>query len=151
MKQLVLLILLTTFLTSQAQESNFKEFYKSHKKEATISFDIPLFLVKSFIDKEDIDKEILNKATNFKMLIYDNKDNTIVNDFKKFSKKNKLKTLIRVKDNGGKAAIYFLEENEFIKEIVLVAGSNNEEVVFMGLKTKKLTKDELIAMIEKHS
>ena len=151
MKRFTLLFLLIIFSTANAQESNFKEFFKSHKKDAQISFNIPLFLVNSFIDDEDIDKDIIKKATNFKMLVYNNEDNTVISDFKKFSKSNKLKTLLRAKDGKDKADIYFLEEGDFIKEIILVAGSKDEEVVFMGLKTKKLTKEELASMVANRS
>ena len=83
---LLFIFIMTAFLAVNAQESNFKEFYKSHKKDAQISFNIPLFLVRSFIDDEDIDKDIIKKATNFKMLVYNNKDRGVLSDFKKFSR-----------------------------------------------------------------
>ena len=147
MKRFILLFLLTTVLTINAQESNFKEFYKSNKKNAVFSFNVPMFLVRSFVDDQDINRDIMKKATNFKMLVYENNGNVVMNDFNNFSKKNKLKTLLRAKDGKDKVEIYFSEDEGFIKEIILIAGSKEEEVVFMGLKTKKLTKDELASLV----
>ena len=78
MKRFTLLFLLTTVLTINAQESNFKEFYKSNKKNAVFSFNVPMFLVSSFIDDQDIDQDIMKKATNFKMLVYENNGNCLL-------------------------------------------------------------------------
>jgi len=149
MKRIILFLLVVVFskATINAQENNFKDFYKNHKREAVVSFNIPLFLVKSFISEDDIDEEILKKAKNFKLLVYDKKDKNIVSDFKKFSRKNNLKTLLKVKDGKDKVSLYFREEGDFINEIILVTGSDEEELVFMGLKTKELTKDELALII----
>ena len=79
-------------------------------------------------------------------MIFDNEGNVIAKDFKKFRKKNKLKTLARVKDNGSKAELYFIEKNNYIREIIIRANSNNDKLVLFGVKTK-ITKDELAAMI----
>ncbi len=150
MKQFAILFLMSAFLTINAQEGSFKEFYKNHKEDAEISFNVPLSLVKSFIDEDDVDEQILKKAKSFKILVYNKRDKNIVNDFKKFSRRNKLKTLIRAKDGKERAELYYREDGEFINEIILVAGSDKEELVFMGLKTQKMTRDELASFVAKH-
>jgi len=147
MKRFIAIALLFGTLIVNAQETTFKKFYKNHKEEATFSLNLPTFLVNGFIDNDDIDKEILNKAVNFKMLVCENKTQNISKDFKKFSKRNNLKTLIRAKDGKDKMNLYFLEEGDFINEIIMVVEGDGDESVFMGLKTKKLTKDELVAFI----
>ena len=65
---------------------------------------------------------------------------------KKFTKKNQLKTFARIKDNGSKAEMFFIEKDNYIREIIIRTNSNDDKVVLFGLKTK-ITKDELAAMI----
>ena len=78
-------------------------------------------------------------------MVFDNEDDTVSKNFKKFARKNKLKTLARLKDDGGKAEIFFIEKNKYIIEIIIRANSNNDKLVLFGLKTK-ITQDELAAI-----
>ena len=65
---------------------------------------------------------------------------------KKYLRKNKLKTMARVKSDNSKAAFYILEENDIVKEIILRANSDDDKLVIFGLKTN-LTTDELAEMM----
>lgn len=146
MKRITTLIVLFLAITITAQDNTFKQFYKSHKKEAEISLNVPGFLARMFIDNEDVDEEeLLKKASNFKILVFNNEEG-VRSDFTKFVKKNKFKTLVRVKDDGNRAEVYFVERGDYIREIVIMAGSKEEELVLLGLKTK-LTKDELASIV----
>ncbi|MEO9572332.1 MAG: DUF4252 domain-containing protein [Polaribacter sp.] len=142
-------ILFAFFITTvAAQEAQFEKFYKINKEKSTFSINLSASLAGSFLDDEN-DGDLMNiikKSSDFKLMIFDNQDNNISNDFKKFRRKNKLKTLARVKDNGSKAELFILEKNNYIREIVIRTNSNNDKLVLFGLKTK-ITHDELAAMI----
>lgn len=152
MKRLTIPFLLFFVVSVNAQEITFKQFYKKHKKQADVSLNIPSFLARMFIDKEDIeDEKLFEKATNFKILVFENNPNQIVNAFQKFVKKSNLKTLIRLKDGKDQARIYLREKKGYIREIIISAGNKEEELVLLGLKTK-ITKDDLATIIsnQKH-
>ena len=101
----------------------------------------------SFLDDEDEESltSLIKKSSNLKLMVFDNEDDTVSKNFKKFTRKNRLKTLARVKDKEGKAEFFFIEINKFITEIIIRANSNNDKLVLFGLKTK-ITKDELAAV-----
>lgn len=148
MKQFLATLFCLFAISVSAQKNTFKDFYKSHKKEADVSLNIPGFIAGWFI--EDQDEEIdalLAKAKNYKILVFDSNSNAVQEDFKKFVKKNKLKTLIRVKDEGDRVAIHFKEnDNNLIREIIVNVYSQEEDTVMLGLKTK-LTVEELSAIV----
>ena len=75
-------------------------------------------------------------------MVFDNEDSSVSKDFKKYIRKNNLKTMARVKSDKSRASFYILEENDMIKEIVLQANSDEDQLVLFGLKTN-ITKDEL--------
>ena len=148
MKHLATIFFALLITTVSAQEAAFKKFYQVNKEKSTFSINLSASLAGSFLDDEN-DGDLMNiikKSSDFKLMIFDNEDNVISNDFKKFRRKNKLKTLARVKDNGSKAELYFIEKNDYIREIIIRTNSDNDKLVLFGVKTK-ITKDELAAMI----
>ncbi|MCH3881226.1 MULTISPECIES: DUF4252 domain-containing protein [Tenacibaculum] len=150
MKQFLTTVFCLFILSISAQEKNFKEFYKAHKKEANLSLNVPGFIASFFIDDQD-DKaldDLLDKANNYKVLVFDNNSSSVQKDFKKFVKRNKLKTIVRIKDKGDRISIHFREEKNRIKEIIVNVFSKNKDAVMVGLKTN-LTKEELNTIISK--
>ncbi|TCI85048.1 DUF4252 domain-containing protein [Tenacibaculum sp. M341] len=147
MKRITTIIVLFLTVSITAQKNTFKQFYKSHKADAEVSLNLPGFLVRMFMDDDDIDEEeLLEKASNFKVMVFEKPDTKVASDFRKYIKRNNFKTLVRAKDGKDRAEIYFLERNDHIREIVLRVGSKEDELVLLGLKTK-LTKDELAAIV----
>jgi|TARA_B110000967_G_scaffold208307_1_gene260052 predicted transcriptional regulator len=148
MKSLATIFFAFFITTLSAQEAAFKKFYKVNKDKSTFSINLSASLAGSFLDDED-DGDLMNiikKSSDFKLMIFDNEDEAVSNDFNKFKRRNKLKTLVRVKDSGSKAELFFIEKNNYIREIIIRANSDVENLVLFGLKTK-ITKDELAAMI----
>jgi hypothetical protein len=148
MKQLATILFALLITTISAQEVAFEKFYNVNKEKSTFSFNLSASLAGSFLDDES-DGDLMNiikKSSDFKLMIFDNEDHTISKKFKKFIRKNKLKTLARIKENGSKAELFFIEKNNYIREIIIRTNSNNDKLVLFGLKTK-ITKDELAAMI----
>jgi hypothetical protein len=148
MKHLAI-IFFTFFITSiSAQDAAFKNFYNVNKEKSTFSINLSASLAGSFLnDEEDGDlMNIIRKSSDFKLMIFNNKDHAVSNDFRKFSRRNNLKTLARVKENGSKAELFFIEKNNYIREIIIRANSDSDKMVLFGLKTK-ITHDELAAMI----
>jgi hypothetical protein len=148
MKHLVTIFFALLITTISAQEAAFKKFYNNNTDKSTFSINLSASLAGSFLDDED-DGDLMNiikKSSDFKLMIFDNEDNVITKDFKQFRKKNKLKTLARIKENGSKAELYFIEKNNYIQEIIIRANSDTDKLVLFGVKTK-ITKDELAAMI----
>ena len=72
--------------------------------------------------------ESLKKSGDFKLMVFNNDDASVSKDFKKYLRKNKLKTMARVKSDNSKAAFYILEENDIVKEIILRANSDDEKL-----------------------
>lgn len=142
-------ILFAFFITAiSAQEVAFQKFYTGHKDKSTFSINLSASLAGSFLDDKE-DKDLMNivkKSSDFQVMIFDNEDNNISKDFKKFIKQNDLKTYARVKDNDSKAELYVVEKNNYIYEIIIRANSDSDKLVLFGLKTK-ITKDELADMI----
>ena len=66
--------------------------------------------------------------------------------FKKFVKKNKLKTIVRIKDGKDRVSIHYRESKNRIREIIVNIYSKEKDAVLLGLKTN-LTKDELASII----
>ena len=148
MKQFLATIICLFVLSTTAQEKTFKQFYKSHKKEADLSFNVPGFIANFIIDSQD-DEELealLDKSSNYKVLIYDDNSDRVLKDFKKFVKNNQFKTIVRIKDGRDKVNIHFREEKNRIREIVVNIQSENKDAILLGLKTN-LTRDELAAII----
>ncbi|MCI2228784.1 DUF4252 domain-containing protein [Polaribacter sp. MSW13] len=148
MKQFAI-ILFSLFISNiTAQEAAFQEFFKVNKDKSTFSINLSASLAGSFLDDEEDDDlmNLIKKSSDFKLMIFDNQDNVISKDFRKFSRKNKLKTLARVKENGSKAELFFIEKGNFIREIIIRTNSNSDKMVLFGLKTK-ITHEELADLI----
>jgi hypothetical protein len=147
--KLLVTIFFAFFITAiSAQVVAFEDFYKVNKEKSTFSINLSASLAGSFLDDED-DGDLMNiikKSSDFKLMIFDNEDAVVLNDFNKFKRRNNLKTLVRVKNSGSKAELFFIEKNNYIREIIIRANSDSENLVLFGLKTK-ITKDELAAMI----
>jgi hypothetical protein len=148
MKRITTILFAFLITSISAQEVAFQNFYKVNKDKSTFSINLSGSLAGSFLDdKEDSDlMNIIKKSSDFQVMIFDNEDNSISKDFKKFSKQNDLKTYARIKENGSKAELFFIEKNNLIREIIIRTNSNDDKLVLFGLKTK-ITKDELAAMI----
>ncbi|ARV06593.1 hypothetical protein BTO04_07715 [Polaribacter sp. SA4-10] len=148
MKRLATIFFASFIVNVSAQEVAFNKFYKTNKDKSTFSINLSASLAGSFLDNED-DGDIMNvikKSSDFKLMIFNNEDHTISKDFNKFKRKNNLKTLVRVKDKDSKAELYFIKKNNYIREIIIRANSDDDKLVLFGLKTK-ITKDELSAMM----
>ena len=148
MKYLAIIFFAFFITTISAQEAAFQNFYKVNEDKSTFSINLSASLASSFLDNEE-DGDLMNiirKSSNFKLMIFNNKDNNISKYFRKFSRKNNLKTLARIKENGSKAELFFVEKNKYITEIIIKANSDSDKMVLFGLKTK-ITHHELAAMI----
>ena len=89
---------------------------------------------------------LLEKSSNYKVLIYDDNSDNVLEDFKSYVKHNKLKTIVRIKDGNDRVNIHFREVKNTIREIIVNIHSNKKETVLIGLKTN-LTRDELAELI----
>lgn len=148
MKRLTFLFAVFFALSLTAQETTFNTFYKNHSEKSTFSMNIDASFAGSFMNDEDTKdlKKLLQKSGDFKIMVFKNDDPSLVKDFKKYVRKNRLKTMARMKSDGSKAEFYILEENDIVKEIVLRANSKGDNLVLLGLKTN-FTTDELVEMM----
>ncbi|WP_439132245.1 DUF4252 domain-containing protein [Polaribacter sp.] len=148
MKRLTFIICALFMMSAVAQETTFKNFYKKHKAQSAFSINLNASFAGSFLsdDNQDDLKKLLKKSGDFKLMVFNNEDASVSKDFKKYVRKYKLKTMARVKSDGSRAAFYILENNDIVKEIILQANSDSDQLVLFGLKTN-LTKDELAEMM----
>lgn len=148
MKQLFTAVLLFLTVSITAQKTAYNDFYKDHKEESQFSMSVPVSLsnlISDEADTEEIDL-LLKKAEHCKITVYNNEGNAIEKSFRKFARKNGLTTLVKVKDGKDKAAIYFKEKGDLIKEIIVKANSDEDKLVMVGLKIT-LTKDEFAEIV----
>ncbi|WP_397444566.1 DUF4252 domain-containing protein [Polaribacter sp. R77954] len=150
MKRFTFFLCLLFTINSIAQDVTFKNFYKTHKEQSAFSLNLNASFAGSFLSDDDQDdlQKLLKKSSDFKLMVFNNEDATVSKDFKKYIKKNKLKTMARVKGDDGKASFYILEKNNIIKEIILQANNDGDQLVLLGIKTN-LTTDELAEMMSK--
>jgi hypothetical protein len=148
MKRLTTILCAFFMVSAFAQETTFKNFYKTHKEQSAFSINLSASFAGSFLsddDNEDLQK-LLNKSGDFKLMVFNNEDALVSKDFKKYVRKHNLKTMARVKSDDSRASFYILEKNDMIKEIVLQANSDGDKLVLFGLKTN-LTTDEFAEMM----
>ncbi|MGB2224397.1 MAG: DUF4252 domain-containing protein [Polaribacter sp.] len=147
MKQFTLILAFLLTLGATAQETTFKKFYNSHKDKSAFSLNLSASFAGAFLSDDDNDeiKKILKKSGDFKLMVFENEDSEVSKDFKRYVRKHKLTTLMRIKESDGNAAFFILEKNDRIKEVILRASDDNEKLVLFGLKTD-MTKEELAEM-----
>lgn len=148
MKQIILAITVIFTLSITAQEPTFKKFYNAHKELSEFSMNLSASLAGSFLKDEDQKelKELVEKTSDFKLMVFNNESNSLQKDFKNYLKKNKLKTLARVKGDDARAEFYFLEKEGYVREIILKASSDEDSLVLFGLQLK-VTMEELSEML----
>ena len=147
MKQFTLILAFLLTLGATAQETTFKKFYTSHKDKSAFSLNLSASFAGAFLSDDDNDeiKKILKKSGDFKLMVFENEDSEVSKDFKRYVRKHKLTTLMRIKESDGNAEFFILEKNDRIKEVILRASDDNEKLVLFGLKTD-MTKEELAEM-----
>lgn len=148
MRRLTTIICAFFMISAVAQETTFKNFYKTHQDQSTFSINLSASFAGSFLsdgDNDDLQK-LLKKSGDFKLMVFNNEDASVSKDFKKYIRKYNLKTMARVKSDDSRAAFYILEKNDIVKEIILQANSDDDQLVLFGLKTN-LTTDELAEMM----
>lgn len=150
MKKLTIILCSLFMVSTVAQETTFKKFYKKHQDQSAFSINLSASLAGSFLNNDDNHdlQKLLKKSGDFKLMIFNNDDASVSKDFKKYLRKNKLKTMARVKSDDSRAAFYILEKNDMVKEIVLQANSDNDKLILFGIKTN-LTTNELAEMMSK--
>ncbi len=147
MKKFTLILAFLLTLGATAQETTFKKFYNSHKDKSAFSLNLSASFAGAFLSDDDNDeiKKIVKKSGDFKLMVFENEDSEVSKDFKRYVRKHKLTTLMRIKESDGNAAFFILEKNDRIKEVILRASDDNEKLVLFGLKTD-MTKEELAEM-----
>ena len=90
MKRLTVIISAFFIITVSAQEEAFKKFYKVNKDKSAFSINLSTSLAGSFLDDEDEESlsTLIKKSSNFKLMVFDNEDDTVSKNFKKFTRKN---------------------------------------------------------------
>ncbi|CAL2090226.1 DUF4252 domain-containing protein [Tenacibaculum sp. 190524A05c] len=147
MKKLFTTLLVLVAFTINAQKTAYNDFYKDHKEDSQFSMSVPVSLT-NFLSDEDTEEidVLLKKAEHCKVTIFNNEGNSVEKSFRKFARRNGLTTLVKVKDGKDRAAIYFKEKGDLIKEIIVKANSDEENLVMVGLKVS-LTQDEFADIV----
>ena len=136
MKNSFLILVTALLLTSCASKSSFNSFYAEHKDECDFSISTPAFFADIFIPKDDVEeyKDLFKKVKHYKVMIFENEKSSLDKQFDRFIKRKKYASIFKVKNNGDQVQLYFLENKNTIKEIVLKIKSDKDFVV-LGLKT----------------
>ena len=142
MKNGFLILAAALVLSSCASKSTFNTFYDENKSASDISISTPAFIANLFIPKDDVREyeDLFKKVKHYKVMIFSDASTSLDRKFERFIKQKNYETILRIYDNGDKVQLYFLQDKNIIKEIVLKVKSDNDFVV-MGLKTNILNDD----------
>lgn len=142
MKNSFLILSVAFVLTSCASKSSFNSFYEENKAECEFSISSPAFIANLFIPKDDVKeyKDLFKKVKHYKVMIFSEGSVSLDRKFEQFIKKKNYDAIFSIKQNGEKVQLYFLQDKNAIKEIVLKFKSENDFVV-LGLKTNILERD----------
>jgi len=136
----ILVAILT--LSSCASNTSFNSFYKENRSVSEFSINSPAFLVKMFLDKDDLQefKPLFKKVKHFKVLIFENDEKLVDKKFRRFVKKRNYETLFKVTDEGTNVQLYVSNKKDRIKEVVLKV-KEGKSYYLIGLKTNITEKD----------
>ena len=142
MKNLFFALAAIVLFSSCASNTSFHSFYKENKNASEFSISSPAFLVKMFIEKDDLQefKPLFNKVKHFKVLVFESDKKQVDKRFRKFVKKRKYDTLFRVTDNGTIVQLYVSNKKDNIKEVVLRV-KEGTSYYLLGLKTNIKQRD----------
>ncbi len=149
MKQIVLSItFLFCTLFINAQKATYTSFYNANKSNSQFTMSVPVSLANFLSEDQDTEELdiLVRKAKNCKVMVFTNKENITEKRFKHYVKSNAIKTLVKVKDGDSKASVYFKEDDDLIKEIIIKANSDSDKMVIVGLSIS-LTKDEFASVV----
>ena len=136
MKNIFIVVVITLLFSSCASNTSFHSFYKENKTASEFSISSPAFLVKMFIEKDDLQefKPLFNKVKHFKVLVFESDKKQVDRRFKKFVRKRKYDTLFKVTDDGTIVQLYVSNKKDNIKEVVLRV-KEGTSYYLLGLKT----------------
>ncbi|MDF1517362.1 MAG: DUF4252 domain-containing protein [Lutibacter sp.] len=86
--------------------------------------------------KDDVREyeDLFKKVKHYKVMIFSEGSASLDKKFERFIKQKNYETIFSIKQNGEKVQMYFLQDKNAIKEIVLKVKSE-EDFVVLGLKT----------------
>lgn len=136
MKNSFLILAAALVLTSCASKTSFNSFYEENKAESEFSISSPAFITNLFIPKDDVREyeDLFKKVKYYKVMIFSEGSASLDRKFEQFIKQKNYETIFSIKQQGEKVQLYFLQDKNAIKEIVLKVKSE-EDFVVLGLKT----------------
>jgi len=136
MKNSFLILVAALVITSCASKSSFNSFYEENKAECEFSISSPAFIANLFIPKDDIREyeDLFKKVKHYKVMIFSDGSASLDKKFERFIKQKNYEAIFSINQNKEKVQLYFLQDKNAIKEIVLKIKSDNDFVV-LGLKT----------------
>jgi len=136
MKNSFLILAAALVLTSCASKSSFNSFYEENKAECEFSISSPAFIANLFIPKDDVREyeDLFKKVKHYKVMIFSDGSASLDKKFERFIKQKNYEAIFSINQHKEKVQLYFLQDKNVIKEIVLKIKSDNDFVV-LGLKT----------------
>ena len=97
MKNLFFALAIVILFSSCASKTSFHFFYKENKNASEFSIGSPAFLVKMFIEKDDLQefKPLFKKVKHFKVLVFESDKKQVEKRFRKFVKKRSMTPCLR--------------------------------------------------------
>lgn len=136
MKNSFLILAAAFVLTSCASKSSFNSFYEENKAECEFSISSPAFIANLFIPKDDVREyeDLFKKVKHYKVMIFSDGSASLDRKFDRFIKQKNYEAIFSINQHKEKVQLYFLQDKNAIKEIVLKIKSDDDFVV-LGLKT----------------
>ncbi len=139
MRFLILSILLTSFFAcgnSQDNNNDFTEFYRANKnKEGVVAFELPMFLAKMVIDKDEEElKQFMKKTDDIRFFIAESSNTALYRKLKNHLSPDIYHDLMIIKDGGSTVTFKIRENKNEIREILMtvVEDSSFVAISFTG-------------------
>ena len=151
MRILIISVLFTSFVAcgnSQENNNDFTDFYQNNKNtEGVVAFELPMFLAKMVIDKDEEELEqFVKKTDDIRFFISDKSNTELYRKLENHLSPNIYHDLMIVKDGGSTVTFKIREDKDKIREILMtvVEDSSFVAISFTGKFTiedaKKMAK-----------
>ena len=142
MKNYLIIFVTALLLSSCATKSSFNSFYTENSADCDFSISTSAFFGNLFIPKDEVKEysNLFKKVKHYKVMISSKEATGLDKKFDRFISRKNYNTLLKINSKGDQVQLYFLEENQIIKEVILKVKSDSD-LVLLGLKTNITEKD----------
>lgn len=136
MKKLIytLVFIFTVAILTAQNDKNYKNFYKTFKKEQSIfGISAPIGFANWFIDSDEKElRNIIKKGKKVRILVFNNDTSSIFDEINEYLPSKVYEKFITIKDKNARIKLLVRENKEKISEIIVLIKDKNSFIT-MGI------------------